>query len=103
MPDIVYIGGLSIIISIILLLPNIINYIRFGSFDERKDDWRYNIFYYCLWVSNLYGCYSNYYAQKKQMIVVVFGSSEGDRTLDFSYWDQRFTIKLHCIIIFIGF
>ena len=33
MPDIVYIGGVSIIFSIIILLPNIINRIKNGSWD----------------------------------------------------------------------
>ena len=38
MPDWVFIGGISIAISAVILLPNLINYIRFGSFEERNDD-----------------------------------------------------------------
>lgn len=37
MPDIVYLGGLSIFISILLLLPNIINRIKHGSWDQREE------------------------------------------------------------------
>ena len=37
MPDWVYLGIISIAISVLLLLPNIINRIKHGSWDERED------------------------------------------------------------------
>ena len=37
MPDWVFIGIVSIVFSIVLLLPNIINRIKHGSWDERED------------------------------------------------------------------
>ena len=36
MPDWVYLGGISIAISVVILLPNIINRIIHGSWDERE-------------------------------------------------------------------
>lgn len=37
MPDWVYLLGVSILISILLLLPNIYNRIKHGSWDEREE------------------------------------------------------------------
>jgi len=37
MPDWVYLMGVSIVISAIILLPNIINRIKHGSWDEREE------------------------------------------------------------------